>query len=59
MLGGTVIVVILLVVFPVVVMMSMSLIAALLGSTLKNAVDAEHAGSELLELSEADPYQRA
>ena len=56
MVGGIVIAVVLVVVFPVVVMMSMALIAALLGSTTKTSVDAQHEGSELLEVSEADFY---
>ena len=59
MVGGIVIAVLLVVVFPVLVMMSMTLIAALLGTTTKNAVDEQHADSELLELSESNPYQRA
>ena len=49
-------VVILLVVFPVGFMMTMGVVAALLGSTTKSSVDADHADSELLDLSEADPY---
>ena len=56
MVGGIIIVVLLLVVFPVAVMMSMALVAALLGATAKNAVDADHEGSELLEISESNPY---
>lgn len=48
--------VVLVVVFPVVVMMSMALIAALLGTTTKNSVDIEHDGSELLEVSETNFY---
>ena len=59
MIGAIALVVVLLVVFPVVVMMSMTLIAALLGTTTKIAVDEQHADSELLELSESNPYQRA
>ena len=56
MVGGIVIAVILVVVFPVVVMMSMALLAALLGQTTKNSVDTAHEGSELLEVSETDFY---
>ena len=46
--------VLLVIVFPVVVMMSMALIAALLGATTKNSVDDLHEGSELLEVSETN-----
>ena len=56
MVGGIIIVVLLLVVFPVAIMMSGALFAALIGSTTKNAVDAEHQDSELLEISESNPY---
>ncbi len=56
MVGGIIIVVVLLVVFPVAVMMSMAVVAALLGSATKNAVDSDHADSELLEISESHPY---
>jgi len=56
MLGGIVIAVILVVVIPVTIMMSMVAVAALLGTTTKNAVDGDHADSELLEISEANPY---
>lgn len=56
MVGGIIIVILLLVVFPVAIMMSGAIFAALIGSTSKSAVDAEHAGSELLEVSESNPY---
>lgn len=56
MVGGIVIAVLLVIVFPVVVMMSLALVAAVLGATTKNSVDAEHEGSELLEVSETDFY---
>ena len=56
MVGGIVIAVLLVIVFPVTVMMSMTLVAALLGTTTKNSVDAQHEGSELLEVSETDYY---
>jgi hypothetical protein len=56
MAGGIVIAVILVVVFPVMVMMSLTLVAALLGTTTKNSVDGQHEGSELLEVSETDFY---
>ncbi len=56
MVGGIVIAVLLVIVFPVVVMMSLALVAAVLGAATKNRVDAEHEGSELLEVSEADFY---
>ena len=57
MFGGIVIVVLLLVVFPVAIMMSGALFAAVLGSTTKGAVDAAHADSEALTLSESNPYE--
>ena len=57
MVGGIVIAVLLVVVFPVAVMMSMALVAALLGTTTKNSVDAVHEGSELLEVSETNYYE--
>jgi len=56
MVGGIIIVVLLLVVFPVAIMMSGAVFAAMVGSTTKNAVDAKHEGSELLEVSESNPY---
>lgn len=56
MVGGIVLVVVLVLVFPVVTIMSMTAVAAVLGATTKNSVDAEHNGSELLEISEANPY---
>ena len=56
MAGGIIIAVLLVVVFPVMIMMSMAAIAALLGATTKNSVDKQHEGSELLEMSEANPY---
>jgi hypothetical protein len=56
MVGGIVIAVVLVVVFPVAVMMSLALVAALLGSTTKNSVDADHEGSELLDVSETNFY---
>ena len=56
MVGGIIIAVLLIVVFPVMIMMSMAGIAALLGATTKNSVDNQHEGSELLEMSEANPY---
>ncbi len=58
MFGGIIIVVLLLVVFPVAIMMSGALFAAILGSTTKSTVDANHKDSELLEISESNPYDR-
>ena len=59
MLGGIIIVVLLLVVFPVAIMMSGAIFAAIVGSTTKGAVDAEHSGSEALTLSESTPYKKS
>ena len=56
MFGGILIVVFLLIVFPVTIMMTGAALAALLGQTTKAAVDSTHEGSELLEISEANPY---
>ncbi len=56
MVGGIIIVVLLLAVFPVSVMMSMTAVAALLGTTTKNAVDNDHEDTELLTLSETNFY---
>lgn len=56
MVGGIIIVVLLLVIFPVAIMMSGALFAALVGSSAKGSVDADHAGSEALALSETNFY---
>jgi len=56
MAGGIIIVVLLLVIFPVGIMMSGAIFAAIVGSTSKKAVDAEHQDSELLAVSESNPY---
>ncbi len=56
MVGGIIIVVLLLVVFPVAIIMSGAVLAAVLGSAAKNSVDNDHADSELLEISEANPW---
>ncbi len=58
MVGGIIIVVLLLVVFPVAIMMSGAIFAALIGTTSKNSVDAQHEDSELLAVSEQNPYDR-
>lgn len=52
MAGTVVIIVVLSVVVPVVIIMSGLIAAALLGSVIKNDVDTQHTGSELLDLSE-------
>lgn len=57
MVGGIIIVVLLLVVFPVAILMSGAVFAAILGTVAKNSVDNDHADSELLEISEANPWQ--
>ena len=38
--------------------MSGAVFAALLGTSAKKSVDRVHKGSELLEISEANPYKR-
>lgn len=51
--GGTVVIIILLVVVvPVMIIFTGLVASALLGHVLKKDVDAQHEGSELLELSE-------
>lgn len=51
--GGTVVIIVLLaVVVPVAIIMSGLVASGLLGWALKKDVDAQHEGSELLELSE-------
>ncbi len=49
-------IVVLVVVMPVGILMSGAVGAALLGRLLKTDVDAAHEGSELLGVSEANPY---
>lgn len=56
MVGGIIIVVVLLVIFPVAVLMSFAALAALMGTAAKNSVDLAHQDSELLEISESNPY---
>jgi hypothetical protein len=48
---GAIAIVVALLVFPVVLLMSMTLLAAVLGATLKQDVDARYEGSELLDLN--------
>ncbi len=52
MIGSVTIIIVLVVIVPVAIFMSGLVAAALLGSLVKNDVDHQHAGSELLELSE-------
>ena len=55
--GGAVVMVILLVVImPVGILLSGAAVAALLGGLLKRDVDDTHRGSELLDLSESNPW---
>ncbi|MDG2428794.1 MAG: hypothetical protein P8M16_10280 [Acidimicrobiales bacterium] len=56
MLGAVLMILLLVVVMPVGILMSGALAAALLGGLLKKDVDNTYAGSELLDLSETDPY---
>ena len=56
MVGGIIIVVVLLVIFPVAIIMSGGVMAAGLGSFMKQSVDSDHKGTEALELSESNPY---
>ncbi|HBL09490.1 MAG TPA: hypothetical protein EYM46_04600 [Acidimicrobiia bacterium] len=56
MAGAVIMIVVLVVVMPVGILMSGAVGAALLGRLLKTDVDAAHEGSELLGVSEANPY---
>ncbi len=53
---GAVIMIIVLMIFPIVMLMSMAVLAAVLGSFTKAAVDAEHPDSVLLEMANFNPY---
>ena len=59
MIGAVVMILLLVVVMPVGILMSGALAAALLGGILKKDVDTAHDGSELLVLSETDPWADA
>lgn len=59
MAGAVVMIVILVVVFPIVFLMSMAVLAAILGALVNGSVDADHEGSELLVLADANPYRNA
>ena len=55
--GGAIFMIILLVVImPIGILMSGAVAAALLGGLLKRDVDAAHEGSELLDLSDSNPW---
>ncbi len=56
MLGAVLMILLLVVVMPVGILVSGAVAASLLGGLLKKDVDASHEGSELLGLSEANPY---
>ena len=56
MLGAVLMVILLVIVMPVGIIISGALAASLLGRLLKSDVDASHEGSELLKVSEANPY---
>ena len=59
MIGAVLMILLLVVVMPVGILMSGALAAALLGGLLKKDVDNAHEGSELLGLSEIDPWADA
>jgi len=50
-LGAAILVVVIVVVIPVGLMMSGAVVAALLGWSLKNTVEGDHEGSELIDLN--------
>lgn len=58
MAGAIIILVVLFLVFPVAIIMSGAVFAAMIGTTTKNTVDAKHKGSELLKISQSNPYGR-
>ena len=49
-------IIVLVIIIPVTVLISGAVGAAMLGRVLKYGVDADYEGSELLEVSEADPW---
>ena len=49
-------IILLVVIMPIGILISGAVAAALLGSLLKRDVDATHQGSELLDLSESNPW---
>jgi hypothetical protein len=51
MLGAIILAVVILVILPVTVMMSLGVVGALLGWTLKDNGEATHEGSELIDLN--------
>ena len=59
MIGAVLMILLLVVVMPLGILMSGALAAALLGGILKNDADTTHDGSELLALSETDPWADA
>ena len=54
--GAVVMVILLVVVMPVGILLSGAVAAALLGGLLKRDADDTHQGSELLDLSESNPW---
>jgi len=56
MAGAVIMIIVLVVVMPVGILMSGAIGATVLGRLLKGDADARHEGSELLEVSEANPY---
>ncbi len=56
MLGAVLMVILLVIVMPVGILVGGAVVAWLLGGLLKSDVDSSHEGSELLEVSEANPY---
>ena len=56
MLGAVLMVILLVIVMPVGILVGGAVVASLLGGLLKSDVDSSHEGTELLEVSEANPY---
>lgn len=51
MIGAIILAVVILVVIPVGFLMTMGIVSAIMGLAMKTNADAEHAGSELIELN--------
>ncbi len=56
MAGALVMVVLLVIVLPVAILFGGAFVAGLLGHLVKREVDGQYEGSELLEISESNPY---
>tara|TARA_B110000438_G_scaffold295150_1_gene337694 strand:- start:994 stop:1170 length:177 start_codon:yes stop_codon:yes gene_type:complete len=55
--GAVIMIIILVVIMPIGILMSGALAAALIGGLIKKDVDVSHKDSELLEVSESNPWE--